>query len=1259
MISSLDWRPPLGPISLTSFNDEQSATIEELKRLDPIATAAMFGSLLLVPHLQANSLRLQILVHLALAHGQGTDQPTLEFVRGAFERMSEGYCGRAEDPIEDMFVSNVSTRRGNFRILQGIRESPAFWLQCILNVIDTMPNEERFAAIRRAVEALLTLSEAVHERAGLREATVGRELPADTITDEVAAEAPRLEPCLRFSDSDLRAINVSRSDLAPFSTPAGAPLPDAAMNWGHSTIERRPLIDSGDSLVLLLPTAMAGAVTRFVVEQVEALDVVLPFERKFRRDLAVTLSRTPVLGDRVLARLPFEDADGGSLSFFGGEVDVGRFVLVTLFVDGVAKFTEGGLSGVNPNAEGVGNRISYQLGRMAEEFCDPQRFVEGFLLIVFAGLGRNVAVEFLKTPPPGWMVETISAPDLVTLVHMPGLSWSALLSIVDAQRRLEELGLEFFNVSGLLNLVAWAEALDGHLVPQGAEPSTPGQSGVVWVQQNLLLRPRREYQMQYAARRVLDTDGELVLVQKGGPSYFPEDDLAPFFVSLDDLERQRLKGVYLSETRSWWLQIDAAEGSPAAAIYDYWRMLKTWLCRFVPVVESELPVLPDGALLFDVRFGHLFISREKQDKTLSDEEIRSFVAVDSRPGARQITITIADGFEEGLMRADNFAERLIVEAMVRGAAVLIGQATEERIGSLVKRICPGADARHIHVFEEPTFRDCLSSRLSAKPILIDRYVAAASRIGLAWKARGRAIVNEYSGAPECVAFLNGTVDKLLAELSASLKRFGSVEFCTRVLLNYERAAYDREQWRRTARSNLALHTDQTETMSVIVGRESELNACFIASRILLEAAVCECSSTGSGIPGELDIAEALATASLIFHLGGWSDGIWWGAIEPQLRISASGDIQLDHRFYRTVVEPFGRLGSAARINDAVEEYAEYYHERPVVADTSAVFDGEFLTAWQREFGLAFDEMRAFLDRIEDLARTRDTPVLTLRRSELLSLLACGNNLGIGGAEAALSVICLVPRRNWCEPPEGFQARDCHPWRFRQRLSVLRRPILQVDIGSDPLMLVTPGLVREAFLYTGSSLHSGEVPEMQVRSREMRRWLGRAHHRHGTAFTAEVAARLRELGWEVQIEVRVTKILGMSLTRDFGDIDVLAWKRNSGRVLLIECKDLQYRKTVGEIAEQLADYRGELRRDGTPDDLRKHLDRVAVLEAYPERMAKYLKLDTTNTYEGGGAAKIEGHLVFRHPVPMRFGGNTWRKRSIYPSLPICQRCRRRK
>jgi len=77
---------------------------------------------------------------------------------------------------------------------------------------------------------------------------------------------------------------------------------------------------------------------------------------------------------------------------------------------------------------------------------------------------------------------------------------------------------------------------------------------------------------------------------------------------------------------------------------------------------------------------------------------------------------------------------------------------------------------------------------------------------------------------------------------------------------------------------------------------------------------------------------------------------------------------------------------------------------------------------------------------------------------------------------------------------------------------------------------------------------------------MRSWAGKAGHKHGNAFSKAVAQRLEELGWCAEVEIKITKLLKQGFEQDYGDVDVLAWNPETGRVLIIECKDVQYRKT---------------------------------------------------------------------------------------------------
>ena len=73
--------------------------------------------------------------------------------------------------------------------------------------------------------------------------------------------------------------------------------------------------------------------------------------------------------------------------------------------------------------------------------------------------------------------------------------------------------------------------------------------------------------------------------------------------------------------------------------------------------------------------------------------------------------------------------------------------------------------------------------------------------------------------------------------------------------------------------------------------------------------------------------------------------------------------------------------------------------------------------------------------------------------------------------------------------------------------------------------------------------------------------------------------------------------------------------------------LKLSNTHSFAVRQPADFRGEVRTDGKPDHLRRHLDRIELLSEYKPVVAKTLKLNSP--------IQMEGHLVFKNPVPMRF------------------------
>jgi hypothetical protein len=426
---------------------------------------------------------------------------------------------------------------------------------------------------------------------------------------------------------------------------------------------------------------------------------------------------------------------------------------------------------------------------------------------------------------------------------------------------------------------------------------------------------------------------------------------------------------------------------------------------------------------------------------------------------------------------------------------------------------------------------------------------------------------------------------------------------------------------------LSLHDAKDDALRTILEHNGKLNACFLGSRILLEAAVSECPMVGGKVAGNLDLSRTMAKALLVHHLGGWSDGIRWGAIDAFLRITPLGDVHLDHSFLDKVYQPFGRVGAEREVRTASESYSRLFAEAELQSPIATMFETKFLDAWNAEFGISLEGMLAFCDRLDEIGQNPPRPIIGVLRSSLVQMMA--EVVGISEAESsgALANLTLEPRTEWRVVSGEMSTKDWHPWRFRRRLSSLRRPFFQINTNDDPDILFAPGFVREALVATIHWFCVGEIPAQQARSAEMSKWIGHANNLQRTEFNSTVAGRMKELSWQAEPEVKLTKLLNRSFDRDYGDIDVLAWNSDSGRVLVMECKDLQYHKTIGEVAEQLSDFRGLIRPDGKRDHLRKHLDRLEMVHLYPNLIRKALKIPV--------ALQIEGHLVFKNPVPMQF------------------------
>lgn len=912
-------------------------------------------------------------------------------------------------------------------------------------------------------------------------------------------------------------------------------------------------------------------------------------------------------------------------------VEQGRFLNFVFLLDTLDGFETTGLAGHNPDIDGPPVDLSRLIDQACEAAQSDDAFRDGITLLVACGVGRGIALSLEGLHRPGWELECISSADLFTLSWVRKFKPLSLWRLLQAEAKAESLGVHLQNINGLLNMVAWAKSLDGHVIPHAELPDdfmAEHSSAFIAIEQNGLRKLRHEVATGWDPHVEQDMQGRWIWVKREAPSALDEDDELPLYVG-----EAMLPGgggppaVYITPKRRWWGEIDIPSGTSGQIAYQRWKMMTTWLARAAPVLDEAFSDIAGGPVRWRAHFEGPLGKVDGMPQQMSYAEARTQLSISAKAGASDLTTSAAPAFEKAHFNDDNIAERALVESLVAGAAVLAGrELTDDERARLVAAIVPDNRARHAHMFRTHAFRDYVQGSLPRDPVAIDEMDAATLRLGLGWRIRDRSNGSLVDGKEACLAYLNALVKSIEEDLCGWLGTFDRAETLRILLRNHEAAIIDRERWSRTAAAVVSLARDKTAAMAMMARHDYELNAVFQSTRLLSEIAICECPLVGGRRPAQSDLSLLMAMMMTVTHYGGWSDAIRWDVMEPRLKIRTLGDVHARLGFIEEILEPFARTTTDMRTQEAIESYSSNLMLSDDGRSLEDIFEPQFLEAWRKEAGATLDEFLSFVEYVERLGMDEGTAALKLPRSRLETVKLDKGALPNDTASAIIEFLTLRSRPKWRQVPKGYHDSDRQPWRFRRRLSVLRKPLLQIDDADDPTIMVAPGILRDALIYMVGGYHRGDFPARQLQP-AMRSWAGTLRDSAGRKFSREVAARLKELGWEAESEVKVTKLLKRGFDRDYGDVDVLAWNPVLGRVLIVECKDVQYRKTYGEVAEQLADFRGEVWPDGRRDYLLRHLDRIDIISQHLPAVAKYVGMTASRG--------VESHLIFKNPVPMEF------------------------
>jgi hypothetical protein len=160
--------------ALEELERQYPKLVASLKDLIGEKTISLIAALLTYPAFHANTIRLETLQQLAQRNCNGAHEPTRHRLVEWLKAIGTVWAAAMEDPVEDVFISNVVTNIGNSRIFEGIWEANDFWLQQGLNALRAFRGEQWSDELFARVDALLAISEELARRCNLPRFTMGR-----------------------------------------------------------------------------------------------------------------------------------------------------------------------------------------------------------------------------------------------------------------------------------------------------------------------------------------------------------------------------------------------------------------------------------------------------------------------------------------------------------------------------------------------------------------------------------------------------------------------------------------------------------------------------------------------------------------------------------------------------------------------------------------------------------------------------------------------------------------------------------------------------------------------------------------------------------------------------------------------------------------------------------------------------------------------------------------------------------------------------
>ncbi|XFO64865.1 hypothetical protein SPSIL_009740 [Sporomusa silvacetica DSM 10669] len=520
---------------------ERPSIKKKLRPFHPIKAASLVSGLLTLPALHANTLRLEMLIHLIMSYSSGKKEPMVHHIQLWLNtELGATSFVYLEDPVEDVFISNVITDEGNIRIFEGIWESTDFYLQRMLNIIRTLPDEQSTCQLKREVRGILLLSEEIADRRRLNRFSPGEGNDKGPVSIPSNKDLKSLSKTIIFTSEDLQRLGIVSADIEPFIFDMQFLDKLQEQSLEESDLQRHPIVRDTGKWFVLLPNNISFAVRVHILNWMINHGCQESFDKHLIMEYQKFFQDNPVMGESFPRQsIPVQDFQDKYLMTLAREFDEGRYIQIIAIIDRISGYQQHGfLSFDSEIMDEYNDQIDIHIKEARSHYRKQAGFKQGLTLVVGCGYGRLNG--FRAVPETAdWMVEFISAPDFQTLAWTSEDSPLFLWKLVNQARHLTKQGLSIANANGLLNLYGWW--VDTNYLMMPADVEFGDKPLHMMIPTDSLAEIRRRIRQGWDLHALPLPNGKLVRVRrKDIESYFPDYATQPLYACIDAVSHGQL-----------------------------------------------------------------------------------------------------------------------------------------------------------------------------------------------------------------------------------------------------------------------------------------------------------------------------------------------------------------------------------------------------------------------------------------------------------------------------------------------------------------------------------------------------------------------------------------------------------------------------------------------------------------------------------------------------------------------------------------------